>query len=149
MVATAIDIPPMEKLLLIEREPTMQSIVKEAPAETPPTDPPLTPPAEVKRVLGQPGAGFPNTADFYPSQSIRLEEKGVATVRACVDAAGRLTAAPTIVQSTGKGRLDEAALKLARAGSGHYRATTENGQPVNLLLRFRHPLRFEELDQQP
>jgi TonB family protein len=136
MAATMIDIPPVEKLLLIEREPPVQGIVKEAPGETPRTDPPLTPPVEVKRVLGQPGAGFPNTADFYPSQSILLEEKGVATVRACVDASGRLTAAPIIVQSAGKWRLDEAALKLARAGSGHYRATTEDGQPVNSCYAF-------------
>jgi TonB family protein len=85
----------------------------------------------VARVAGGPGAGFPDTADFYPSQSIRLGEQGFSTVRVCVDSHGRLTADPTTVQGSGSTRLDEGALKLARAGSGHYRAATEDGQPVN------------------
>jgi TonB family protein len=87
-------------------------------------------------VLGEPGKGFPNTADFYPSASIRAEEQGLAAVRACVDPNGRLTSDPTIVQSTGKPRLDEAALKLARAGSGRYRATMEDGKPVSSCYAF-------------
>jgi TonB family protein len=90
-----------------------------------------TPTHVVQRVAGGPGAGFPETADFYPSLSIRLEEEGMSTVRVCVDAKGRLTSDPTTVQGSGSNRLDQGALKLARAGSGHYRATTEDGQPVN------------------
>ena len=35
------------------------------------------------------------------------------------------------MQSSGSARLDEGAIKLARAGSGHYRASTENGTPVS------------------
>jgi TonB family protein len=136
MTTTTIDLPPLDPLPPIAREPAIPGIVKEVPGEATRTDPPLAQPIEVKRVLGQPGAGFPNTADFYPSASIRLEEKGVATVRACVDARGRLTSDPSIVQSSGKWRLDEAALKLAKAGSGHYGATTENGQPVNSCYAF-------------
>jgi TonB family protein len=85
----------------------------------------------VARVAGGPGAGFPDTADFYPSLSIHLGEQGLSTVRVCVDGHGRLTSDPTTVQSSGSARLDEGALKLARAGSGHYRAATEDGQPVN------------------
>jgi TonB family protein len=92
---------------------------------------PAIPTHVVARVAGGPGAGFPDTADFYPSQSIRLEEQGLSTVRVCVDSRGRLTSDPTTVQGSGNTRLDEGALKLARAGSGHYRATTEDGQPVN------------------
>jgi Gram-negative bacterial TonB protein C-terminal len=88
-------------------------------------------PAPVARVAGGPGAGFPDTADFYPSLSIRLEEQGLSTVRVCVDSHGRLTSDPTTAQGSGSTRLDEGALKLARAGSGHYRATTEDGQPVS------------------
>jgi hypothetical protein len=38
--------------------------------------------------------------------------------------------------ASGSARLDDAALKLARAGSGHYRATTEDGQPVNSCYPF-------------
>lgn len=99
-----------------------------------------TPPRPVVRVGGGPGAGFPNTDDYYPAQSLRLEEKGVATVRVCVDSAGRLTADPVISQSSGSMRLDGGALRLAKAGSGHYRPASEDGRPVSscypFLVRF-------------
>jgi TonB family protein len=98
-------------------------------------------PAVVNRVQGGPGIGFPSTDDFYPSMAIYLREKGVATVMACVDGRGRLTSEPTIVQSAGSSRLDQGALKLAKAGSGHYRATTEDGRPVNSCYPFR--IRFD------
>jgi TonB family protein len=98
-------------------------------------------PHVVSRVQGGPGAGFPDTADFYPSLSIHLGEQGISMVRVCVDAKGRLTSDPMTVKGSGSTRLDEGALKLARAGSGHYRAATEDGQPVNscypLGIRFQ------------
>jgi TonB family protein len=101
-----------------------------------PTMPPETPAHVVRQVAGGPGAGFPETADFYPSLSIHLGEQGVSTVRVCVDPRGRLTSEPTIVKGSGSARLDEGALKLARAGSGKYSATTEDGQPVNSCYAF-------------
>jgi hypothetical protein len=52
-------------------------------------------------------------------------------VRVCVDPKGKLTSNPTTAGTSGIARLDEAALQLARAGSGHYRATTEDGRPVS------------------
>jgi TonB family protein len=96
-----------------------------------PPVPPVIPTRVVARVAGGPGAGFPDTADFYPSPSIRLGEQGFSTVQVCVDHHGRLTSDPTTVQGSGSTRLDQAALRLARAGSGHYRASTEDGQPVD------------------
>jgi TonB family protein len=104
-------------------------------------DPPSIPPHEVSRVLGGPGSGFPNTDDFYPSAAKRMEEQGVATVRVCVDVNGRLTSDPTTAQSSGSARLDQGALQLAKAGSGHYRASTEDGRPVNSCYPFR--VRFQ------
>jgi TonB family protein len=98
--------------------------------------PTVTPSHVVQRLAGGPGAGFPETAEFYPSHSIRLAEEGISTVQVCVDRRGRLTSEPTTVKGSGIERLDEAALKLARAGSGHYRATTEDGQPVNSCYAF-------------
>ena len=98
--------------------------------------PPITPSHVVQRLAGGPGAGFPETADFYPSHSIRLAEEGISTVQVCVDRRGRLTSEPTTLKGSGIERLDEAALKLARAGSGHYRATSEDGQPVNSCYAF-------------
>jgi TonB family protein len=90
----------------------------------------------VQKLSGGPGAGFPETADFYPSPSIRLGEEGMSIVQVCVDRKGRLTSEPSTVKGSGIARLDEAALKLARAGTGHYRATTEDGQPVNSCYPF-------------
>jgi TonB family protein len=90
----------------------------------------------VRQLAGGPGVGFPETADFYPSPSIRLGEEGMSIVQVCVDRKGRLSSEPSTVKGSGSARLDEAALKLARAGSGHYRATTEDGQPVNSCYAF-------------
>lgn len=99
-----------------------------------PSTVPVTP--RITRVMGGPAQGFPNTADFYPATSIRLDERGVATVRVCVNEAGRLTAEPAIAQSSGSPRLDAGALRLAKAGSGHYGPTTEDGRPVSSCYSF-------------
>ena len=93
------------------------------------------------RVLGGPGTGFPNTDDYYPAASRRLSETGAATVQVCVDTRGRLTADPTLARSSGSRRIDAGALNLARAGSGYYRPSTEEGQPVNSCYPYR--IRFE------
>ena len=97
----------------------------------PPGPPTAPPPPPVHRVQGGAGKGFPNSADYYPPASIRSNETGTVAVNVCVDTKGRLTGNPTISKSSGFPRLDDGALKLAHAGSGHYRATTENGQPVD------------------
>jgi TonB family protein len=114
------------------------------PPSTPPPVPQSAPSTlvhEVNRVQGGPGSGFPNPDDYYPSAAKRREEQGIATVRVCVGANGRLTSEPTTVQTSGSARLDEGALQLAKAGSGHYRATTEDGRSVNACYSFR--VRFE------
>jgi periplasmic protein TonB len=132
-----IDVPP--KLDFDDGETTQ--VVDTPPEPYSPPLPPEAPPHVVQKVAGGPGAGFPDTADFYPSQSIRMEEEGISTVRVCVDPKGKLASDPTTMKSSGSARLDEGALKLARAGSGHYRATTEDGQPVTscypLGIRFQ------------
>jgi TonB family protein len=119
---------------------TAKFVEEPSHAGTPPVS--AEPPAHaVRQVQGGPGAGFPDPDDFYPMLSRHLEEQGVATVKVCVAANGRLAADPALMQGTGRARLDEAALKLAKAGSGHYRATTEDGRPVDacypLNIRFR------------
>jgi TonB family protein len=124
----------------LRTEPDPPTDVTTTSEPLPPSIPPL-PPQAVKQVLGGPGVEFPNSDDFYPPQSRRLDEQGVGTVEVCVDANGRLTADPSMLQGTGSARLDDAALRLARAGSGHYRATTENGRPVNSCYAFR--VRFQ------
>jgi TonB family protein len=102
---------------------------------------PSAPPHEVKRVSGGPGIGFPNADDHYPEMARRLQEHGISAVHVCVNTAGQLTAAPTIAQSSGSARLDDGAILLAKAGSGHYRPNTEDGRPVPSCYSFR--VRFE------
>jgi TonB family protein len=118
-------------------EPEAQDAAQATLREPPSGQPTSATPARVNRVQGGPGSGFPGADDFYPSVAIHMGEQGVATVRACVDAKGRLTAEPSIVESTGSRRLDEGALKLARAGSGHYRASSDDGRPVDSCYPFR------------
>jgi TonB family protein len=102
------------------------------------------PPPVIHRLLGGPGKGFPNTDDFYPAASRRLAETGATTVQVCVDTQGRLARDPVVTQSSGIGRLDDGALKLAKAGSGHYRPTTENDQPVNSCYPYRIRFRLDD-----
>jgi protein TonB len=106
-----------------------------------PKELPTAPPPKVDRTVGGPGKGFPATADYYPDASRRLGEQGVTAVQVCVDPRGRLTSEPAITQSSGSPRLDGNALSLARAGSGHYRPTTEDGRAVSSCFPFR--IRFE------
>jgi TonB family protein len=98
-------------------------------------------PHVVNRVSGGPGKSFPNTEDYYPPAEIRMGHKGMATVRVCTDDKGRLTAAPTLAGTSGFPGLDQGALKLAQAGSGRYRAASEDGHPVSSCYPFR--IRFD------
>jgi TonB family protein len=102
-----------------------------------PPQEPTGPSKAVNRVLGGPGKAFPNTEDYYPPTEIRMGRTGIATVQVCTDETGRLTAAPTLAQTSGSAGLDQGALKLAKAGSGHYRATMEDGRPVSSCYPFR------------
>lgn len=49
------------------------------------------------------------------------------TVRVCVDATGKLVRDPTIVHSSGRAPLDQAAVKIAAAGAGYYRPDSPPG----------------------
>jgi TonB family protein len=133
--------PPIPQGPEVVTEQRVMTEITEAPPHRP-AGPPL--PKPVNRVPGGPGVGFPDTDDFYPPPSIRLREMGVSTVGVCVDSAGRLIGTPTIDQSSGSTRLDEGAVKLAKAGSGHYRPTTEDGRPVSACYPFR--VRFQLRD---
>jgi TonB family protein len=89
------------------------------------------------RIIGGPGKGFPTTDEYYPAVSRRISETGAATVRVCVDTQGRLSAAPMLTQSSGSRRIDDGALNLATAGSGHYRPSTDDGRPVSSCYPYR------------
>jgi TonB family protein len=125
--------------LTIDKGPADKPTVDQGPGETKPSGRPA-----VVRVPGGPGRNFPVTEDFYPGASRRIAEAGVATVQVCVDSRGNLKGAPTLAKTSGSQRLDDAALKLARAGSGRYRPTTEDGAPVDSCYGYR--IRFELTD---
>lgn len=114
------DVPPDTNAIQPVVGPPVQQVLPPPPASN-----------SVKRVQGGPGKGFPNTEDYYPPSAIRLGQAGLAIVSVCVNDRGLLTAAPTLARSSGFSSLDEGALKLAKAGSGHYRASTEDGRPVD------------------
>jgi periplasmic protein TonB len=94
----------------------------------------------VHTAIGQ-GKGFPNSEEFYPPASRRLEEQGAAIVNVCVGPDGKITGTPTLDKTSGSPRLDEGAIKLTTAASGKYVPAKEDGKPVaacqKFLIRFQ------------
>jgi protein TonB len=82
------------------------------------------------------GKGFPNSDEFYPDASRRLEEQGVVTVHVCVGPDGKVTEEPTVAKTSGSARLDGGGVKLAKAGSGRYIAATDDGKPITQCINF-------------
>jgi TonB family protein len=136
-----VDIPVPD--FQVDAPPSTDTIqqIEPQPHDQPAAPPP--PPKVVQRVPGGPGKGFPNTDDYYPPTSLRLREEGTAVVRVCVDEKGKLADEPALAGSSGHPRLDEGALKLAKAGSGRYRPTMEDGRPVSSCypMRVKYQLR--------
>jgi TonB family protein len=135
-------LPPPLFPLNLPADPKTIAVPHDLPLPVPTT--PLQAAKPADRIVGGPGAGFPNTGDYYPPMARRLGEAGATAVQVCVGPNGRLTANPAIVQSSGITQLDEGALRLAKAGSGHYRPTTENGRPVSSCYAFRVRFRLED-----
>jgi len=130
VIPTEVNVPKFED----DNAPQNVTTVESVPLpQVPPAEP--QPPA-VKRVGGGPGKGFPNSGDFYPPSAIRLRIEGTSAVSVCTDERGRLTAAPTLVHGSGNADLDQAALRLAKAGSGRYRPSTEDGRAVSSCYPF-------------
>src|SRR5450631_3273762 len=101
--------------------------------------PPAPPPHASSKTNPTTGKNFPNSADYYPAASMRLGEEGSAIVHACVAPTGKLSEDPTIAKTSGSARLDEGAIKLAKAG--RYVAGTEDGKAVtgcfNMSIKFQ------------
>jgi protein TonB len=126
-----VEVPPPDINIDIPAEPTQSTAIQDV------TDRPVAkaaPPHVSNRTAPSTGKNFPNSADYYPAASMRLGEEGSTAVHACVGANGRLSEEPTVVKTSGSARLDEGALKLAKAG--HYNPGTEDGKPVNACINF-------------
>jgi len=68
-------------------------------------------------------------------------QAGSVTVHVCVDEAGALKQEPTIMHSSGKASIDQAAVKIAASGSAYYRPDTSSSGPpgsgcAQLTIRF-------------
>jgi protein TonB len=134
------DKPPPPPPPQIERPPVQvppPDVVIDIPMETSTTaitnvtDKPVAPPAPPVPVVvaSSPAkiSRMPSSEDYYPAASKRAEEQGTTTIKACVDAKGRVIGDPKVVISSGFSRLDEGAVKLAKAG--RYQPGTTGGQP--------------------
>ena len=106
--------------------------------------PPPPPPKNV--VHAKMGKNFPNSEDYYPAASKRLGEEGAITVKVCVGPNGKLAEEPTVTQSSGSARLDDGALKLAKAG--RYVAGSIDGAADHRLLPLQDQVRTQELMNQ-
>jgi len=58
-----------------------------------------------------------------------------ADVRVCVDGSGKLAHEPTVTRSSGDAAFDQAAVRIARSGSGYYPPPTVNGKAVAGCVR--------------
>lgn len=113
----------------------VKKVVKAAPP--PPAPAHVTPLRAIAR-------DFPSTDEYYPDASRRLGEQGTALVKLCIGAGGRLVGQPSIEKSSGSSRLDQAALRYAKATSGHFQPETRNGQPVTVCTAL--PIKFQLTD---
>jgi TonB family protein len=89
---------------------------------------PQNPSSGANRV-SEPIAGAPAQITADPRQDASGGHSNSVTVRVCVDETGRLKQDPTIVQSSGKAALDQAAVRIAAAGSAYYRPETSSNAP--------------------
>jgi TonB family protein len=131
--------PPLDPPPLEPKE-TRDAVVGNPDPPEPPSTQSL-PLREVIHLQGGAGPGFPHPDEYYPDVARRLEEQGTTVLQVCVDAAGRLTSDPVSTQTSGSARLDAAAIRLAKAGSGHYRPSTDDGRPVSSCYPFK--IRFQ------
>jgi len=129
-----VEVPPPEVNIQIPVESTRAiTDVTNRPVVRKPAPP-------VPRNIVKPRATrMPNSEDYYPAASIRLEEEGSSVVRVCIGPNGKLAETPTVTTSSRSARLDEAAIRLAKAG--RYVAGSVDGQPTTDCLSFR--VKFE------
>jgi protein TonB len=138
-----VEVPPpvVDIQIPVETSSTALTNVTDQPRPPAPPPPPA-PPAQVTKVPPKLAArGNPDTEEYYPPSSKRLGEQGNVVVNACIGVNNRVSEA-TIQTSSGFERLDEAALKYARAL--RYVAGTENGKPAPACFAFR--VRFQLKD---
>jgi protein TonB len=120
-----VEVPPPEVAIDMPMETTETTALTDVTDKPQPMAPPPPPPPR-QRVAAKIRSA-PSSEDYYPPSSKRNEEQGSTTVRVCVDPKGKLTGEPSVAASSGFPRLDEGAVKLAKAT--RYAGGTLDGQP--------------------
>jgi len=119
-----VQVPPPDVVIDIPMETTTTAISNVTDKPAPPPPPVAAPVARTPAKIGR----MPSSEDYYPAASKRAEEQGAVTLRVCVDEKNKIIGDPKVVTSSGFERLDEGAIKLARAG--RYTAASVGGQPA-------------------
>ncbi|MEP7312093.1 MAG: energy transducer TonB [Pseudomonadota bacterium] len=138
-----VEIPPPVVDINIPVEAATNTALTNTTTERRPPPPAPVVAVAIPRVKAKlnPRASQPDSEEYYPPSSKRLGEQGNTVVKSCIGENGRLAEA-TVETSSGVARLDEAAVKFARAL--RYVAATENGKPVADCFSFR--VRFQLKD---
>jgi periplasmic protein TonB len=128
--------PPVVNIQVpVESQSHAITVVKRVVRAAPPAAPVRTTPLSAIQ------NDFPSTDQYYPDASRRLGEQGTALVKLCIGAGGRVIGDPSVERSSGSSRLDEAAVRYAKATSGHFNPATRNGvaftQCVSLPIKFQ------------
>jgi len=131
-----VEIPPVDVAINVPSETRTTAITNVTDKPVKKAPPPAPPARQVVTRNAQLGRSFPNSQDFYPPASTRLGEEGTTQMESCFGPNGQLTQDPKVLKSSGHSRLDEAAIRLAKAGSGKYVAEAVNGKPVSTCLKF-------------
>ncbi len=108
-----IDIPRPEVPIDVPADPDT-AFARNEPEVPPVVQPPVAPRVEPIRLVGR--HQLPNTEIYYPAPERRAEAEGAANVQVCVDERGKRQGEPTVTQSSGNPRFDEAARDVARDG---------------------------------
>jgi len=133
-----VEVPPPDVTIDVPVESTTTAIqdVTDKPVARPPAPRPSVPSTGVGM-----NKGFPNVDDYYPGSARRLGQEGTVVVNVCVGPDGKLSKEPTVDKSSGTASLDEAAIKLAHAGSGRFKPATVEGKPIEQCTRL--PVKFK------
>lgn len=133
-----VEVPPPDVAIDIPVDTAQSTAITDVTDRPVPMAPPAPPPPKNVKKASL-GKNFPNSEDYYPAAAKRLGEEGSPTVKVCIGPNGKLTEEPTVAQSSGNARLDEGAVKLAKAG--RYVAGSVDGVPSTDCLSFR--VKFE------
>jgi len=110
-----VSVPPVLVDIQMPSEAPAITVTNTPPPPGPPAPVVFGPPAPPRPATVVPSTvSFrPDTADYYPPTSIQLEEEGRPRVKICYGTNGRVTEV-TLAESSGKKRLDDAAIRMGR-----------------------------------